>query len=149
VGVDVSFVVRGRSRTTLLAAAIAVIVVLGVGGWAVFLRPSDSDAAAVTYRSTTVTTGTLRQSVSASGTIEATDTEDLSFPASGQVTAVWVTAGQQVGRCQRLAAIDSATLSSEVAAGTTVVLADLDEPVPASSTTTRFGARTGFATRGN
>ena len=44
-GVDVSFVVRGRSRKTLLAAAVAVIVVLGVVGWAVFLRPSDSAAA--------------------------------------------------------------------------------------------------------
>ena len=113
---DVSFVVRGRSRKTLLAAAVAVIVVLGVASWAVFLRPSDSAAAAVTYRTATVATGTLRQTVAASGTVKATDTEDLSFPASGQVTAVWVTAGQKVSKGQRLAAIDSATLSSEVAA---------------------------------
>jgi multidrug efflux pump subunit AcrA (membrane-fusion protein) len=114
--VDVSFVVRGRTRRTLVAAAVAVVVVLGVAGWAVFLRPSDSAAAAVTYRSATVTTGTLRQSVSASGTVQATDTQDLTFPAAGQVTAVWVTAGQKVSKGQRLAAIDSATLSSEVAA---------------------------------
>jgi hypothetical protein len=59
--VDVSFVVRGRSRRTIVAAAVAVIVVLGVAGWAVFLRPSDSAAAAATYRSTTVTSGTLRR----------------------------------------------------------------------------------------
>ena len=115
-GVDVSFVVRGRSRRTLLAAAVAVIVVLGVAGWAIFLRPSDSAAAAVTYRAATAATGTLRQSVSASGTVEATYAQDLSFPAAGQVTAVWVTAGEKVGKGQRLAAIDSATLSSEVAA---------------------------------
>ena len=115
-GVDVSFVVRGRSRRTLLAAAVALIVVLGVDGWAIFLRPSDSAAAAVTYRAATAATGTLRQSVSASGTVEATDAQDLSFPAAGQVTAVWVTAGEKVGKGQRLAAIDSATLSSEVAA---------------------------------
>ena len=112
----VSFLVRGRSRRTLLAAAVAVIVVLGVASWAVFMRPSDSAAAGVTYRSATVAAGTLRQTVAASGTVEATDTQDLSFPASGQVTAVWVTAGQKVSEGQRLAAIDSATLSSEVAA---------------------------------
>jgi macrolide-specific efflux system membrane fusion protein len=106
---------RGRRRTVLIGAGAAVLI-LGAGGWAVFLRPSDSAAAAVTYRATAVTSGTLRQTVSASGTVAATDTEDLSFPASGAVTAVWVTAGQKVTKGQRLAAIDSASLSSAVAA---------------------------------
>jgi multidrug efflux pump subunit AcrA (membrane-fusion protein) len=100
----------------VLIGAGAAVLILGAGGWAVFLRPSDSAAAAVTYRATAVTTGTLRQTVSASGTVAATDTEDLSFPASGAVTAVWVTAGQKVTKGQRLAAIDSASLSSAVAA---------------------------------
>jgi macrolide-specific efflux system membrane fusion protein len=62
-----------------------------------------------------VSTGTLKQSVAASGTVDATDTEDLSFPASGQVTAVWVKAGQRVAKRARLAAIDSASLAAAVA----------------------------------
>jgi membrane protein implicated in regulation of membrane protease activity len=44
----------------LIAAAAVAVVVLGIGGWAVFLRPADSAAAAVTYRAAAVTTGTLR-----------------------------------------------------------------------------------------
>ena len=102
-------------RKALIAAAAAAVVVLGAAGWAVFLRPSGSAAATVTYRATTVATGTLRQSVAASGTVDATDTEDLSFPAAGQVTAVWVTAGQKVAKGARLAAIDSASLAGAVA----------------------------------
>ncbi|HEV7655925.1 MAG TPA: biotin/lipoyl-binding protein [Mycobacteriales bacterium] len=101
----------------MLIAGIAVlVVVLGTGAWAVFFRTSSSAAAGVTYRATAVTSGTLRQTVSASGTVDATDTEDLAFPASGQVTGVWVAAGQKVTKGQRLAAIDSAQLSSALAA---------------------------------
>jgi multidrug efflux pump subunit AcrA (membrane-fusion protein) len=103
-------------RKALIAAGAAAVVILGAGAWAMFLRPSDSAAATVTYRATAATTGTLKQSVAASGTVDATDTEDLSFPASGQVTAVWVKAGQKVAKGARLAAIDSASLSSAVAA---------------------------------
>jgi macrolide-specific efflux system membrane fusion protein len=100
--------VLGRRWRLSLAIAGVVVIVLGVGGWAVFLRPSSAASSEVTYRTTTVATGTLKQSVSATGTIAAATTEDLSFPASGEVTAVYVTAGQKVAKGQRLAAIDSA-----------------------------------------
>lgn len=105
---------RRRRRAVVLGGAAAVLV-LAAGGWAVFLRPDDQAAAAVSYRATAVTTGTLRQTVAASGTVAATDTQDVTFPASGKVTGVWVKAGTTVKKGQRLAAIDSAPLASALA----------------------------------
>jgi len=43
---------------------------------------------------------------------------------------------------------DYTQITQGIAAGTVVVLANLDEAVPSSSTTTRFGPRAGFVTRG-
>lgn len=104
------------NKRALVGGVVAAVAVLGAGGWAVFLRPADSSAAGVTYRATAVTTGTLKQAVSASGTVQATDTQDLTFPGAGEVTAVYVTAGQKVTKGQRLAAMSSASLVSAVAA---------------------------------
>ena len=69
------------------------VVALGGSGWALFLRPSDAASSAVSYRTTSVTTGTIRQAISASGTVAASDTEDLSFSAAGRVTGVYVGEG--------------------------------------------------------
>jgi multidrug efflux pump subunit AcrA (membrane-fusion protein) len=65
-------------------------------------------------RIATVTTGTIRQTVATSGTLEPADTEDLSFAVSGKVTAVNVKAGQTVAAGAVLATIDSAALQSQV-----------------------------------
>ena len=43
---------------------------------------------------------------------------------------------------------DYTQITQGITAGTVVVLANLDEAVPSSSTTTRFGPRAGFVTRG-
>ena len=43
---------------------------------------------------------------------------------------------------------DYTQITRGITAGTVVVLANLDEAVPSSSTTTRFGPRAGFVTRG-
>ena len=42
------------------------------------------------------TAGTMRQTITAQGTVTAAKTSDLSFTAAGTVTAVNVVAGQQV-----------------------------------------------------
>ena len=106
-----------RRWQVVVPVAAAAVLALGAAGWAVFLRPSGSaSASGVTYRTTSVTTGTIKQSVTATGTIAAASTEDLSFSASGEVTAVYVAAGQKVAKGQKLATIDSASLKSSVAA---------------------------------
>jgi membrane fusion protein, macrolide-specific efflux system len=124
-------------------SVIAGVAVLAIGGWAVFLRPDDSAAAGVTYRAQAVTTGTLKQSVSASGTVDATDTADLTFPAAGQVTAVYVKAGQKVTKGQRLAAISSAQLAAVVAAARSTLAtaqAKLASDTSSGATSTQLAA---------
>jgi membrane fusion protein, macrolide-specific efflux system len=98
----------------LIPTVLVVVVAAGAGTWSL-TRPSAA-ATGVTYRATTATTGTIRQSVAASGTIEPESTQDLSFSSAGTITGVYVTAGQAVAKGQKLAAIDSATLRSQLAA---------------------------------
>ena len=113
--------IRRRWKVVVPVATVAVLAA-GAAGWAVFLRPSGNKlASGMTYQATTVTTGTIRQSVSSSGTIAAKSTEDLSFSSSGEVTAVYVTAGSKVKVGQKLATIDSASLKSTVAAAEATV----------------------------
>ena len=56
----------------------------------------------------------MSTTVSAEGTVEAAQTDDLSFTASGTVTAVNVKAGDTVTAGQVLATVDSAELQSAV-----------------------------------
>ncbi len=106
---------RGRKRwSVIVPVALVLVAVIGTGAWAM-TRSSGTDAATVTYRSVTVSTGTIKETVSASGTVAAAVTQDASFSASGEVTAVDVVPGQKVVVGQRLATISSASLTSQVA----------------------------------
>jgi len=104
------------SRHRLRNSIVAAIVVLGLGaaGWTA-ARALASDDSTATTRIVTATTGTMQQTVTGSGTIEATSTEDLNFGAGGQVTSVLVATGDKVRKNQALARIDSASLESGVA----------------------------------
>jgi multidrug efflux pump subunit AcrA (membrane-fusion protein) len=102
-----------RRPVVIVPAAIVII------GGAVFfgLRAGKSNAAnaqasATSERLYTVELTTMQQTVSASGTIEPADTEDLSFTSAGTVTAVNVKAGQKVKKGAVVATIDSAALQS-------------------------------------
>jgi macrolide-specific efflux system membrane fusion protein len=108
-----TFGTRLRRRKVIVPALVVLAAAIGAVAWTV-TRPSAASTA-TDYRSTTVSTGTIRQAVSASGTIQPADTEDLSFSSAGAVTAVYVTAGQVVTKGQKLATIDSAPLRSAVA----------------------------------
>jgi multidrug efflux pump subunit AcrA (membrane-fusion protein) len=106
---------RRRPRA-LVAGALVVGLVAGVGVWLLLGR--DDDSAAVTTTTTkelvTVTRGPLTETISAEGTVAAAQTDDLSFGASGTVTAVNVSAGDEVTAGQVLATLDSASLQSDV-----------------------------------
>jgi multidrug efflux pump subunit AcrA (membrane-fusion protein) len=104
-----------RRPVVVVPAAIVLI------GGAVFfgLRAGKSNAANSKASTTneqlyTVQPTTMQQTVSASGTIEPSATEDLSFTSAGTVTAVNVKAGQKVKKGAVLATIDSAALQSAV-----------------------------------
>ncbi len=101
---------RGRKRRPVLVMVGVVVVAAGIGGW-ILLRPGSSTAQtqALTY---TVSKTTLKQTVSASGSLEAAKEADLDFAVSGTVTHVYVKAGQKVAKGQALARIDDTTLQA-------------------------------------
>ncbi len=118
---------RGR-----LAAVVAAVCVLGGGGtgiWAATRNGGSSSTASpvtVTNENVKVTIGTMKQTVSASGTLEPTNDSDLAFAVSGTVTAVDVTTGQKVVAGQTLATLDSAALADQVSAAQATVTSDED-----------------------
>ena len=92
------------------------IAVMLLGGWMVVRAQASSSAPAAqsTDQVFTASTGTVAQTVSAQGTVAAAQTDDLTFGSAGTVTAVNVTAGQQVKAGDVLAEIDSAALQAAV-----------------------------------
>jgi len=87
-----------------------------------------------------VTTGTIKQTVSASGTIEPAEQADLNFGVSGQVTAVNVKVGDVVTAGQALATVSTTALQADLdAAQATLASAEAklsaDESASASAAT--------------
>ncbi|HWA52114.1 MAG TPA: efflux RND transporter periplasmic adaptor subunit [Patescibacteria group bacterium] len=80
---------------------IAVVLALIIIAVFVFTR-SRSGANKVTYETATATRGTLISSVTASGTIVATNNIDVTSTANGQVNKVYVKEGDQVTKGQKL-----------------------------------------------
>jgi macrolide-specific efflux system membrane fusion protein len=108
-----------RRKWLVIAAVVVVLVGGGLGAWFA-TRPTTT----TTIRLGAVTTGTIKQSVSSSGTIEPAQQENLNFAVSGQVTAVNVKVGQTVTSGQTLASVNSASLSASVAQAQAAVDSD-------------------------
>jgi macrolide-specific efflux system membrane fusion protein len=89
---------------------------IGVGAW-LSLRSESTSADTNTSAETTAEAGvgSMAQTVSAEGTLESAQTDDLSFGAAGTVTAVNVEAGDHVRAGRVLATMDSAELELAVA----------------------------------
>lgn len=94
-----------RSPGLLQAGLLLVVVAIGVAAYLVIDR-GGGRAAAAGGRTVTVSQGTVTATVSASGTITPSATAALDFGASGDVTAIYVKAGQRVRKGQWLAHID-------------------------------------------
>jgi multidrug efflux pump subunit AcrA (membrane-fusion protein) len=107
----------------IVAAVIALVVVGGGGTWAATRSPSS--AAAPTLVS--ATSSTIRDSVSASGTIQPAHRADLSFAVSGTVTSLPVAAGDQVKAGAILATVDSASLQTALTSAQANVNATQDQ----------------------
>jgi multidrug efflux pump subunit AcrA (membrane-fusion protein) len=103
---------RGRGRFTARRVGVGVVVLLlvgaGIGTW--LATRSGPASAAATSQIETVNLGTITQTVSATGTIAPANQANASFAVSGRVTAVDVTAGQQVAAGQTLATVDATPL---------------------------------------
>ncbi|MGZ4452520.1 MAG: efflux RND transporter periplasmic adaptor subunit [Nocardioides sp.] len=97
------------------AILIALLVIVGSGGGWLLLH--GDDAATATPLTAQASSGTVKQTVSATGTIEPARTADLDFAVAGTVTKVYVKAGDRVAKGQAIAAVDdSALIASRTAA---------------------------------
>lgn len=97
----------GRTARILLAAGVAAVVVGGgAGAWAL-TREDTAQAQAMQVQATS---GTVKETVSAGGTVEAAETADLSFEVSGTVTKIYVAEGDTVKKGDPLARVDDTTL---------------------------------------
>ncbi len=110
-------VVVSRVKAHPWIASTLALVVLCAGGLGTYFATKDDKAAASTASTSVeaVSTGTLKQSVSATGTLAPLHDEQLNFAVAGRVTSVAVQAGQHVKKGQALARIDSAALAADVA----------------------------------
>lgn len=99
-------------RTRALAAVLALVLLAGgAGGWALL---AQDDAEQPTTITAPVARGTYKDTVTATGTITPKQQADLSFSASGRVTAVEVAVGDRVKKGDTLARIDATSLAAQV-----------------------------------
>jgi membrane fusion protein, macrolide-specific efflux system len=97
------------AAAVLIAAAIALPLWLTSGS-------STPTGLSITTVTVPVTTGTIQQTVTSSGTIEPASQANLNFAVSGTVTAVDVKAGQTVAAGQVLATVNTTALSEQLSA---------------------------------
>lgn len=104
---------RLRPAARWLGGALAVTVA-GGGIWWFGLRDDAAAAPSVATQTVAASLTTLEKSVSASGTVEPTVLEEVSFDAPGTVTAVHVALGDTVAAGQTLATIDTLQLNADL-----------------------------------
>jgi HlyD family secretion protein len=98
-------------RRRQLAAAAATGIVLVAGGGVAY---AQTNGAAGSYRTTTVTVGDVDKTLGLSGTITASARRDLSFGAAGTVKTVRVASGDAVSSGDTLATLDATDLKTAV-----------------------------------
>ena len=130
---------RMHRRATV---SIALILVAAGGSLAYLTTRTSTNAAAAgsTYRTETVSTGTIRSSVASTGSVEAAVQDAMSFPVSGQVTSVRVSAGQSVTKGAVLASINSASLQAALAQANAALATD-EAKVTADATNSATSAQ--------
>ncbi|MDJ0348907.1 biotin/lipoyl-binding protein [Cryobacterium sp. PH29-G1] len=106
---------RMKARWWVLSGAVA-LVLTGGGAWWIIAAQSTSAEATPVVQTVAASLETMEQSVSASGTLTPTVQEEVSFAASGTVTAVNVVAGTVVAAGDALATVDTLTVDAELLA---------------------------------
>lgn len=105
-----------RRRRLLFAGVVAVAAAAAVGIWLGTSGTSTGVGLHFTTKVEKVTTGTIKETVSASGTIEPAQESDLDFTVSGKVTSVSAEVGQKVTAGERLATVAPTALEAQEAA---------------------------------
>ena len=105
---------RRKRKFLLIGAAVILIAGLATGLTLAFTGGSPATGLVISSETVKVTTGTIKQTVATSGTLEPATQADLDFGVSGTVTGVDVKAGQAVTAGQVLATVGTTALSSDV-----------------------------------
>ena len=137
-----------RRRWVVVTAIVALLAAGGAVWWA--RSAGTSSANNPTYRLVAATTGTIRQSITSTGTIAPAEQDAVNFTVPGKVTRVAVTAGQRVSAGTVLATVDTATLTANLAqAQATLATAQAKvaaDNADSSTTATQLAADTAAAT---
>ncbi|ARJ04197.1 hemolysin D [Cnuibacter physcomitrellae] len=96
-----------RPRTWIIGGAVALVVLGGGTTWAVLATTGAQAETRPTTTTVAASLETLEKTVSSSGTIAPTTTEDVSFGVEGTVQTVNVQEGQQVAAGDVLATVDT------------------------------------------
>jgi len=105
---------RRKRKFLLIGAAVVLLAGLATGLALAFTGGSPATGLIISSETVKVTTGTIKQTVATSGTLEPATQADLNFGVSGTVTGVDVQAGQQVTAGQVLATVGTTALTSDV-----------------------------------
>jgi membrane fusion protein, macrolide-specific efflux system len=103
-----------RRRYVVIGAAVVLVVGLALGLGLGLTGGSPATGLVVSTQVVKATTGTIKETVAASGTLQPASQANLSFGVSGVVTAVDIKAGQTVTAGQVLATVGTAALQADV-----------------------------------
>jgi multidrug efflux pump subunit AcrA (membrane-fusion protein) len=112
---------RTRAARRWALGLVVTLAVLGAGGAA--LAATRGSGSGATDVLATASSGTMRQTVSASGTLSPKHEADLNFAVDGEVTAVPAKVGDKVAKGDVLARVDRSALRIDVTAAEATVTA--------------------------
>jgi multidrug efflux pump subunit AcrA (membrane-fusion protein) len=105
---------RRRRKILLIGGAFIVVAGLATGLSLAFIGGSTATGLVITSEVVKATTGTIKQTVATSGTLEPASEANMNFGVSGTVTAVDVEAGQTVTAGEVLATVGTTALQADV-----------------------------------
>ena len=98
---------------TLRVISGALVLAVGGGGYVAY-RTVKPEQVAIVARTTTASTGQVTETISASGSVEAADTVNVTAPATSTFSEVSVAVGDTVAKGQLLARLDSTSAQIQV-----------------------------------
>lgn len=128
----------GKGKKKIIAVTIVLCLVAGVAGNAIS-KQGKSSAEESKVISTTVETGTIKESVSGTGTISYASSTDIEVPADIEINEILVSEGTYVEAGTMLATVDETSLAVSIA-DVEEAISELDSTITSelSSTTTGY-----------